>query len=254
MASPPLLLVLVCLLLTKSRSAWAGLIAGLLLLGWMARGRVRVERWRSPRACWACSWQLLVAAGFATRQLDREILTEAAKSLRYRAEYWAGTWGLITESAGTFLAGVGPGNFAGPYLGHKLAVSSEEIKDPHNLFLEAWATSGLFAVLALAAAPGPGPARTLGPPAPEPMEPDWSDPSRFRSEPETTDRAGWIWMSAGVGWFLLVPLGLVNPFAADLQSRWLILGATGAWAAAMLTPLWRRRVLPGWVAGAGRWR
>ena len=35
---------------------------------------------------------------------------------------------------------------------YKLPQSSEEIRDPHNLFLEVWATAGVWAVLALAAA------------------------------------------------------------------------------------------------------
>ena len=35
---------------------------------------------------------------------------------------------------------------------HKLPQSSEEILDPHNLFLEVWATGGSWALLALVAA------------------------------------------------------------------------------------------------------
>ena len=49
----------------------------------------------------------------------------------------------------TFWWGVGPGNFAGPYLRHMLPTASEEIVDPHNLFLEVWATAGFLALLFL---------------------------------------------------------------------------------------------------------
>ena len=76
------------------------------------------------------------------------------KSLRYRGEYWQGAWGVITDGAPslagalvepTFWWGVGPGNFAGPYVKYKLPEASEEIVDPHNLFLEVWATGGFCA-------------------------------------------------------------------------------------------------------------
>ena len=49
----------------------------------------------------------------------------------------------------TFWLGVGPGNFAGPYLKYKLPQASEEIVDPHNLFLEVWAAGGFLAFLCL---------------------------------------------------------------------------------------------------------
>ena len=42
-------------------------------------------------------------------------------------------------------SGVGPANFAMPYLRHKLPQASEEIQDPHNMILEVWATAGIFA-------------------------------------------------------------------------------------------------------------
>ena len=71
----------------------------------------------------------LVVAGLATKRLDPQVLTQSTKSLRYRGEYWQGAWGVITDgrtlvavlsSSPTFWWGVGPGNFGGPYLKHKL--------------------------------------------------------------------------------------------------------------------------------------
>ena len=45
-----------------------------------------------------------------------------------------------------FWWGVGPGNFGGPYLKYKLPESSEEILDPHNMFIEVWATAGVLGI------------------------------------------------------------------------------------------------------------
>ncbi len=72
-------------------------------------------------------------------------------------------------NARTFWLGVGPGNFAAPYLRYKLPEASEEILDPHNLFLEVWATGGFWALLALMAAVGVGT-----------LEPAWPTVTRER--------------------------------------------------------------------------
>ena len=115
-----------------------------------------------------------MAVGLATGRLDRAVLTQSSLSMRYRWEYWQGAWGVITEgaptlgqalSAPTFWSGAGPGNFGVHYLRYKLPQSSEEIQDPHNLFLEVWATAGFWAVLALAAALALGLWNLLGPAA-----------------------------------------------------------------------------------------
>ena len=50
-----------------------------------------------------------------------------------------------------------------PYLRHKLPQASEEIRDPHNMVIEVWAESGVFAMLALLAALGIGLREILGP-------------------------------------------------------------------------------------------
>ena len=142
-----LLAIAYCLLLTKSRTAWVGLAAGALVLvgndlgGWL--------RQRPRQAALAGGIPLLlVAAVLATGGLDREVLTEAPKSLVYRLEYWQGTLGVIRDRP---LAGTGPGNFRQHYLAHKLEHSSEEIADPHNFVLEATATGGLLGLGGLAA-------------------------------------------------------------------------------------------------------
>lgn len=145
-------LILYCLLLTKSRTAFAGLLAGLAV--WACGSRSPVQQ-RSGRWRWGLAAGLLIATGmisaaYATGGLDRLVVSESAKSLRYRIEYWQATCGMLLESPKNWLVGVGPGNFRQHYLRFKLPQSSEEIADPHNLLLDAWSNGGLVALVGLA--------------------------------------------------------------------------------------------------------
>ena len=136
-----------CLWLTKSRTAWAGLFVGLITLGTLTRmpGRSTGEaRWG-----WIAGLLILGLLPFVAAilgGLDREVISEAPKSLQYRLEYWVSTWQIIREHV---WLGVGPGNFRQHYLRHKLPGSSEEILDPHNFLLDVWANGGILAVLGL---------------------------------------------------------------------------------------------------------
>ena len=178
MASVPGLIMLACLVLTKSRSAYIGLFVALLVLAWRARRALPTKILASSGIGLVVLVGALVVGGVATKQLDIQVITEGPKSLRYRLEYWVGAWGVITDAPspfgrsravtasrppGTFWSGVGPANFATPYLGHKLPEASEEIQDPHNMVLEVWADSGVFAMLALLAALAIGLREILGP-------------------------------------------------------------------------------------------
>jgi O-antigen ligase len=277
-AAVPALVLLACLLLTKSRSAYIGLFVGLLVLAWRARRAIPSRYLAASGIGLAGLVVALVVAGVATRQLDVQVITEGPKSLRYRWEYWVGTWGVITDapspyastglaelsmgpaeedsgrSSRTFWSGLGPANFATPYLRHKLPEASEEIRDPHNMLLETWATGGLFAMLALMAALGIGLRETLGPgrpseaesiePAPHPAPKSGRDPG---APPAGT---GWLIVSAGLGWLAVWVMGKLNPMTqADLLARWLILGAGWGLAILLGAALWRRRPIP--AAGLG---
>jgi tetratricopeptide (TPR) repeat protein len=137
------LLIAFVFLLTKSRSAWAGGMAGGMVAAVLsAHGRLKTGLYLGGVL------GLLVIVAAAAGGLDRQIVTEAKKSLEYRTEYWIGAWGVIQEHP---LLGVGPGNFRQHYLAHKMAKSSEEVLDPHNFLLEAWATGGLTAIAGLVA-------------------------------------------------------------------------------------------------------
>lgn len=250
----PIALVLVCLTLTKSRSAYIGVCAGLVALAWRERGRLR------PRtlALLACGLLIVVAglvtAGVATGRLDRQVLTESGKSFRFRQQYWAGTWAALRANPSAFWRGFGPGNFSAPYALYKLPAASEDIHDPHNFVLETWVTAGLPAVCALFVAIGlvvwngfvrPGVKNGA---APELRAgPDPSD------EPDAPPRsAGWLLVFAGLGWLVAMPpIGGLNPFEGDLFARWLIVGGAWVFAVAAGVMLWSRGVVDSGVVAAG---
>ena len=80
--------------------------------------------------------------------LDREVLSEAGKSLGYRLQYWQASWQMIREHP---WLGCGPGQFQASYTRYKLPEASETVADPHNFLLEVWATAGTPAAVALVA-------------------------------------------------------------------------------------------------------
>ncbi len=142
------LLIAFCLLLTKSRTAYVGALAGLAVI---ALSMIRARKSNTRRTLLIlCSVVVatggLVGLAAATGGLDRWVVAEAPKSLRYRLEYWQGTWDVIREHP---LFGVGPGNFRNHYLQYKLPESSEEISDPHNLVLDVWVNGGILALTGL---------------------------------------------------------------------------------------------------------
>jgi hypothetical protein len=146
------LLVLYCLLLTKSRTGFVGLLSGLVVWGTGAGLRRSSRRGHWP---WILAGGVLVLVGLisaaaASGGLDRFVVSEAAKSLRYRFEYWEATWRMLVDSPRHWLLGVGAGNFRQNYLPFKLPQSSEEIADPHNMVLDVWANGGIIALAGLA--------------------------------------------------------------------------------------------------------
>lgn len=131
-----------CLLLTKSRAAYAGAVVGCicgLALSWAG---IKRRTWISVVGLFG----IVGAIAVLGNGLDREVISEAPKSLKYRLEYWAGSLEVVKASP---VFGSGPGNFRQHYLRHKLPESSEEISDPHNLILDAWSNGGLIALVGL---------------------------------------------------------------------------------------------------------
>ena len=273
LAAAPLLCLLTCLILTKSRSAWIGLFVAVAVLAWQERRKVPARLLLGAGLAGLVLVVALVAVGLATGRLDREVLTQSPLSMRYRWEYWQGAWGVITEGAqgrapgaSTFWSGVGPGNFGSRYLLHKLPQSSEEIQDPHDLFLEVWAIAGFWALLALVAALALAFWNLLGPADAGPGEDDKARARQRRRPSEVSretspvaaaalpagapDRLGWLTLSAGLGLVMVLLVGQMNLFQGDLLVRWVIL--SGSWLLAALLGLgfWRRVPLPAIAFGA----
>ncbi|MCS7237091.1 MAG: O-antigen ligase family protein [Thermoguttaceae bacterium] len=177
------------LLLTKSRSAHAALVVGIVLL--VGQGLRRTSIWPGQRgrseACKnlqrstgaftsatvggrravrlalvyflvaASVLASLVGLGFLVGW-DWQVLAEAPKSLGYRLQYWIATLELIADRP---IFGCGPGNFQVVYTRYMLPEASEVIADPHNFVLELMASAGvpagclfLWAILALLGSEG----------------------------------------------------------------------------------------------------
>jgi O-antigen ligase len=140
-------LLLYCLLLTKSRTAWVGLAAGTVVAGGLHIARGRLSRRTLVIAVAAvCGVVLLGAIGLVTGGIDLEVFGEAPKSFRYRLDYWTGALRVLADRP---LLGTGAGNFRSYYLEHRPAGASEEIAAPHDLFLDVWTAGGLISLLAL---------------------------------------------------------------------------------------------------------
>jgi len=251
----PLLAVLICLILTKSRSAYVGFAVGLLALAWTQWRRISKRSLVVALGLGLLTLTALVAVGVATRKLDLQVLTESPKSLGYRGEWWVGAWRVVTERSEVFWGGRGPGNFTAPYLRHKLPQSSEEIFDPHNLILETWATAGAVAALALVFGLGISFWNLIRPVPSEEEALQTESPSRSRQDSDWSDeppaRTYWLILSAGGGWILASLLGDLNPFEADLAVRWLILGIAWLWALLFGLQAWRRVPILSAGLGAG---
>ncbi|WP_152051275.1 O-antigen ligase family protein [Tautonia marina] len=247
MAALPVLAILVVLLLTKSRSAFAGLVVGVAILAvWMAP---RLGR----RTVIGGTLGLIVVGILASvglwqlGLLDWEVITQSTLSLRYRVEYWIGTWRVLTDG-NTWLTGLGPGNFRPEYRVHKLVEASEDIVDPHNLILEVWATAGLFAVICLGLGLALvlwnlfGPARSESPAKLPSKDPVGSEPNPVGLQ---GPRSILLWAGLG-GWIGVLLLGDLVIFSDDNEGliRWLILGFGWGLAVALAGPLWSRVSIP----------
>lgn len=144
------LLLVYCLVLTKSRTAWIGIIVALfswgacsVIAGWGRLNRRTVFVGAAVGAGAFAVLAVLFAVAALRGGFDVQVISEAPKSLAYRWQYWKGAMGVVREHP--FL-GVGPGNFRSHYLRYKAPESSEEIADPHNLILDLWTSGGLLAV------------------------------------------------------------------------------------------------------------
>jgi len=211
-----------CLVLTKSRSAWVATVVGVVLLAvWAWRGRRRLG-WKLPGGV-ALAGAAVVGLAWAAGGLDAQVIGEATKSLGYRVQYWRSTATMIAEHP---LVGCGPGQFQDVYTAYKLPEASEEVADPHNFLLEVWAIGGTPALVALLVMLG-GFAWTVAKgPGPEEL-----------ARPEGNAHATW-WVLGGAlaGVLAAWPLGLLGSGMPSLAILWLglplgiaTIGCLGRW-------------------------
>jgi len=233
-----------CLLWTKSRSSWLGLSAGIALACLEMLRRTRWKHIAGLVVALVLVAMVLFVAGLATGRMDLLVLTESTKSLRYRVEYWVATWDIIQEGR-NWLWGVGPANFNYRYLQYKLPEASEEISDPHNVFLELWVTAGIFALAAFLLTSAWSIWRmTTRETMSQPVE----------TEYETRSGSTNLWKMTGYSAmaFVLAPvLGSWNLFQEDLLRRWFVL--ISFWGVGWLLLRWILRhsvIRPAHLAGA----
>jgi len=236
--------IALCLLLTKSRSAFVATLFGMGLLALLRIGQEASVALRSakergfrgakgdtiPSRRWI-SWRWLAAAGIAGSVLlaaalvigglDRQVWSEAAKSLGYRLEYWQATLKMIGDDP---WMGCGPGHFQNAYTRYKLPQASEEIADPHNFFLEIWATAGTPAALALLAVLG-----TF-------FGTVWRSARVSRPRRDEEDCPRCVLCGAAAGFLLSVPLGLMGAASPGLTP--VLVGLPLAVAAMLLFGPW----------------
>jgi O-antigen ligase/tetratricopeptide (TPR) repeat protein len=140
------LLGAVALWMTHSRGAiLATLAVGLTVAAVAWRG------WLSKHRLAALGGAALVGAAVCSlfvSDVSRVVWGEDMRSWEVRLEPWRGTWEMIASRP---WLGVGPGNFGRTYPRFMEATAAEKPGDPHDFALEMWATSGVFALLALAA-------------------------------------------------------------------------------------------------------
>ncbi len=137
--------MLICLALTKSRSAYLALAVGAVLLP-LVMLSLSGAAWK--RLGLGCAVVAALAIGLVAAGVGRPLVDDAARSFQFRLEYWQATLDLIANFP---VLGVGPGEFQDYYTMYKLPQASEEVRDPHNFLLEVWATGGTFALLGLVA-------------------------------------------------------------------------------------------------------
>jgi O-antigen ligase len=181
---------LACLVLTKSRSGFVAIAAGIagVALWTIVQGAVISRRTLIAAAIIAVT---LVVAAIGIGALDREVVSEAGKSLGYRLQYWQATCAMIADHP---WFGCGPGQFQGCYTQYMLPEASETVADPHNFLLEVGGTAGVPAALALLLAIGLIAWRVVKPQA------------ALIDEP-TEDRPYYVYTGAGAGFVFALFIG-----------------------------------------------
>lgn len=139
-------IVLLCaaaLLAARSRSATLAMVISVGLL-WLSS--VRLGRFRSRTVMVGLGLLFTVSVGGALLLGffgNREWFEQAPASLAFRFQYWRASWQMVLEYP---WFGVGPGNFQSLYERFRELSTTEQIAEPHNLFIETLASGGFVAL------------------------------------------------------------------------------------------------------------
>ncbi|MGN6625146.1 MAG: O-antigen ligase family protein, partial [Tepidisphaeraceae bacterium] len=138
----PVVLTIPVLIGTASRTAEAGavLCAGVLVVAWRCRGFLAAH----ARAMFAVACALAAAGAAVVIGIGIKTGGLIHDSLNFRWNYWVAAWDLHRVHP---WIGVGWSNFGNAYLGHRLPVATEEVKDPHNFIVKFLAETGIVGAL-----------------------------------------------------------------------------------------------------------
>ena len=134
------------LLAARSRSATLAMMLSFGLL-WLSSGRL--GRFRSRTVMVGLGLLLAVSLGGALLLGffgSREWFEQAPASLAFRFQYWRASWQMVLEYP---WFGVGPGNFQALYERFRELSTTEQIAEPHNLFIETLVSGGFIALALL---------------------------------------------------------------------------------------------------------
>lgn len=132
---------LVVIYFTQARTAFGTTLLAAIALTSLASSRIRTLFATRPAQVYAAAAGLfalgvaaLIGHGVYHGSLPQD-------SLNFRWRYWVAAARLVKQYS---ITGVGWGNFAEPYLGVRLPIAAEEVRDPHNLFVRGFAELGVI--------------------------------------------------------------------------------------------------------------
>jgi O-antigen ligase len=225
-----------CLILTKSRSAWLATISGLVVIAVLSRWRSTIQLKLRFAVIAAIVLAVALVFGLTIGNLDKEVFTQAGKSLGYRLEYWQATTAMISDHP---LWGCGVGNFQEYYTQYKLPQSSEAIADPHNFAFEVASTAGIPALLAFVAFLALVARNALSPAAPE-SEPGSEETGSRKDELVAEEGQGHslraIFTGAFAGLIVAYPTGYISGSIPSMEL--IIIGLPLGSAAILLLSPW----------------
>ncbi len=196
-----------CVLLTKSRSAYLACACGGAAVAafWWIGGRThaRLRRGLVTLGAAMALTAAVIGGALSVGGLDIEVVSEAPKSLGYRLQYWQASAAMIRDLP---LMGCGPGNFQFRYTAYKLPEASEEIADPHNFLLEICASAGTPALLALVAVGATSCLCLLRSPRRDGGEPQTPAAGAHREHKDSAT----IFLGALVGMLVSIPVAILS--------------------------------------------